>query len=281
MITDILVSLATVGLIGLAAGILLAAVSHFFYVPENELAKQLRACLPGINCGACGFKGCDDYAAALAVGKTQPNLCVPGAEATSEELASILGVEAEGPAGVIAFVRCNGHCGATEKKTDYDGILTCRAASQLFGGPDACPSGCIGYGDCANACPANAICVLDGIARVDMSACLGCGLCASVCPKQLITLVPKKVSTVAMCNNRQKGTDARKSCKNACIGCKKCEKSCHEGAISVSCNLAQIDYAKCTGCGSCLEGCPTKCLHSVVFPNLTHENISKTYEKVR
>ncbi|MEG2526921.1 MAG: 4Fe-4S binding protein [Oscillospiraceae bacterium] len=24
-----------------------------------------------------------------------------------------------------------------------------------------------------------------------------------------------------------------------------------------------VDYAKCVGCGACVEGCPTKCLHLV------------------
>ena len=71
-----------------------------------------------------------------------------------------------------------------------------------------------------------------------------------------------------MCSNKQKGADAMKACKNACIGCKKCEKTCPHGAIAVKDNLAVIDYDKCQNCGACVEACPTGCLKSVYFPNL-------------
>ena len=63
---DILIAFAVVVAIGLLMGILLALVSRFFGIEENPKRKQIRACLPGVNCGACGYKGCDDYAAALA-----------------------------------------------------------------------------------------------------------------------------------------------------------------------------------------------------------------------
>ena len=62
---DILVAFLVVFAIALVLGILLALVSHFFYVPEDPTKAQIRACLPGVNCGACGYTGCDEYAAAL------------------------------------------------------------------------------------------------------------------------------------------------------------------------------------------------------------------------
>lgn len=265
VIIDILIAFAIVVAIGLFMGILLALVSHFFGVEEDKKLKQIRACLPGVNCGACGYKGCDDYAAALAEGSAKPNLCVPGAEDTANELGAILGIEVEAPKDVVAFVHCNGNCEATSKKASYDGISSCRAASMLFGGPEACRFGCLGLGDCASACPANAICVKDGIAHIDSGRCLGCGLCATVCPKSIISMVPKQARATVMCNNKDKGADARKACKNACIGCKKCEKTCPNGAISVQNNLAAIHYEKCTGCGACVSACPTGCLKSVSF----------------
>ena len=274
---EILIPLLIVGAVGLISGILLAVAGKLFYVPENQLAKEVRACLPGVNCGACGFKGCDDYAAAIAEGNAKPNLCVPGAEATAAELAALLGVEVEAPSDFIAFVHCNGNCDATSKKADYTGIQTCKAASAVYGGPDACRYGCIGLGDCAAACPANAICILDGIAHIDTTACLGCGLCTTICPKHLISLIPQDTKTVVMCSNEEKGAAARKACTNACIGCKKCEKNCPEQAISVINNVAKIDYTKCSGCGLCVEGCPTKCLKTVFFPDLSEENMGKKY----
>ena len=268
---QILIAFAVVSAVGLVAGVLLALISHFFGVEEDEKVKEIRACLPGVNCGACGYKGCDDYAAALAEGKAKPNLCIPGAESTAEKIGEILGIEVEAPKDVVAFVHCNGNCEATTKKATYDGISTCRAASMVFGGPDACRFGCLGLGDCAAACPADAICLKDGIAHVDTSRCLGCGLCATTCPKHVISMVPQETAVAVFCSNEEKGADARKACKNACIGCKKCEKACPEQAITVVNNLAKIDYDKCTGCGTCVEQCPTGCLKRVFFPDLPEE----------
>lgn len=268
---EVLIALAVVGGVGLLAAILLALFSHFFGIAQDETEKALREQLPGINCGACGYKGCDDYAAAMAEGKAKPNLCVPGAEAVAKSLADILGVEAEGPKDNVAFVHCNGNCEATSKKMIYDGIQTCRAAASVYGGPNSCNYGCMGFGDCADVCPANAICVKDGIAHVDTSLCLGCGLCVNVCPKHIISLVPQETRCVVMCNSNDKGADARKLCKNACIGCKKCEKLCPAGAITVTDNLARIDYTKCTGCQSCVAGCPTGCLKGVFLTDLVTE----------
>ena len=74
MITSILTALLVLSAIGVVAGILLALASHFFKVEENETVKAVRECLPGANCGACGFAGCDAYAEAVADGKAEANL---------------------------------------------------------------------------------------------------------------------------------------------------------------------------------------------------------------
>jgi len=268
---NILIALLVVGAIGLLAGLLIAVMSRFFGVEEDQTVKAVRACLPGVNCGACGYKGCDDYAVAVAEGKAKPNLCVPGAESTAEELGALLGIEVEPPRDVVAFVHCNGNCEATETKTDYVGVTSCKAAAMLYGGPETCSYGCMGLGDCATACPANAICMKDGIAHVDTSRCLGCGLCESICPKKVISMVPQETVVVVMCNSKDKGADARKACKNACIGCMKCVKTCPHEAITVTNNLAKIDYAKCVGCGACAGSCPTGSLKQVFFPDLSEE----------
>ena len=265
---DIIIALGVVAGIALILGVLLALVSRFFATEDGKLVKQVRSCLPGVNCGACGYKGCDDYAAAVASGAAKPNLCIPGSDDAAEELSRLLGVEVESPADMVAFVHCNGNCGATTKKAEYAGISTCQAASMLYGGPDACRFGCIGLGDCAAACPAEAICIRDGVAHVNTRRCLGCGLCMTICPKHMITMLPQETEAAIMCNNTDKGADARKICKNSCIGCKKCEKACEHSAVTVVNNLAKIDYDKCTGCGACADACPTGCMKRVVFPDI-------------
>ena len=268
---NILIAFLVVATIGLLAGLLIAVMSRFFGVEEDQTVKAVRACLPGVNCGACGYKGCDDYAVAVAEGKAKPNLCVPGAESTAEELGALLGIEVEPPKDVVAFVHCNGNCEATATKTEYVGVTSCKAAAMLYGGPENCSYGCMGLGDCAAACPANAICMKDGIAHVDTSRCLGCGLCESICPKKVISMVPQETVVVVMCNSKDKGADARKACKNACIGCMKCIKTCPHEAITVTNNLAKIDYTKCVGCGACAASCPTGSLKQVFFPDLSEE----------
>lgn len=265
---DILIAFLVMLAIAVVVGLLLLVFSHLFAVKENPLKQEIRECLPGINCGACGYKGCDDYAAALAEGGVEANLCIPGANKVADEIGQILGIEVEPFKDVVAFVACNGHAGATHKKAEYDGVLSCYAASMMYGGPNACRFGCLGYGDCAAVCPSNAICMADGIARVDTSRCLGCGMCANTCPKHIISMVPQETKTVVMCSNMQKGVDAKKACQNACIGCKKCEKTCPHGAITVKNNLAVIDYERCTHCGTCVKECPTGCLKTVFFPDI-------------
>lgn len=265
MLIDILKAFLVVGVVGLFLGVLLAIFSHFFRVAEDERTKKIRGELPGINCGACGFKGCDDYAAAISQGKARSSLCIPGGDSTAAVIASILGIEAEDTKEMVAFVHCNGNCEATSKKAIYNGVQSCRAAVTAAGGPNTCRFGCMGFGDCADVCPANAICIRDGIAHVDPTLCIGCGLCAKTCPKKIISLVPQIAKTAVMCNSEDKGADAKKACSNACIACKKCEKSCPEGAISVQNNLARIDYDKCTACGICTNVCPTKCIKPVSF----------------
>ncbi len=262
---DILTALLAVVSVSLLLGILLALVIRFFAEEDDERLIRIRDALPGINCGACGYKGCDDYASVLTAGGTRPNLCIPGGRDTAEALEAILGVDAEAPRDVVAFVHCDGVCGATVKKAVYEGVDTCKAASMVYGGPDACSYSCLGFGDCAAACPANTICINEGVAIVDTRGCIGCGVCARTCPRKIISMIPREASTAVRCSSKDKGIDARKACKNACIACKKCEKICPHGAIKVIDNCAVIDYEKCTGCLECVSVCPTGCLKSVSF----------------
>ena len=265
---EILIAFLVVLGVALVAGILLLIFSKLFLVEKNPVEKKIRECLPGVNCGACGYKGCDDYAAALAQGGVKPTLCIPGDQKVANQICEILGVEEQTVEDVVAFVNCNGHCDAVKKVADYEGVQTCSAASMLYGGTNSCHFGCLGFGDCAKVCPSGAICLIDGIAHVLTERCIGCGLCKQTCPKQVISMVPQETRVVVMCSNKQKGADAMKACKNACIGCKKCEKTCSYGAIKVTDNLARIDYTICKNCGECTEVCPTGCLKKVFFPDL-------------
>lgn len=266
LLTAVGIAVGVLVVIGLLCAVILVVAAKFFAVKVDEREQNIRACLPGANCGACGFTGCDGYAHALATDpETKANLCVPGGESAAKQLGDVMGVEVEAVAKQVAFVHCNGNCENTHKKHDYEGIKTCAAAKMFFGGDGECTNGCLGYGDCAKVCAYGAISWDNGIAKVDPALCTGCGQCAKACPNFVIRLVPADAGTVVTCNNKDKGAVARKKCTNACIGCKKCELNCPTGAIAVKDNLAQIDYSKCVGCIACSELCPQHTIKRVDF----------------
>ncbi|MBQ8475376.1 MAG: RnfABCDGE type electron transport complex subunit B [Clostridia bacterium] len=262
MLEAVLYAVVSVTVIGLLCAVMLVVAAKFMSVPENETKKALRECLPGANCGACGYTGCDGYAEALCNGE-KTNLCIPGGDATSKAISDTLGVEFVDTIEQAAVVRCCGDCNVATIKAEYDGIKTCAGAMMIYGGEKLCTYGCLGFGDCANACPNDAICIENGIAHVDPRRCTGCGLCAKTCPNSVIEMRVLVKNTAISCSNKEKGAVARNKCKNACIACKKCEKTCPEGAITVADNLASIDYSKCTNCGACVEACPVGCIKKV------------------
>ena len=257
--------------IALFCAVLLTLAAVFFAVKEDETAIAIRECLPGANCGACGFSGCDGYAKALADKATSAtNLCVPGGDATAKEIAAILGVEAADVVEQVAYVACNGTCDVTDRKFEYQGHKTCLTANMVYSGDKVCNFACLGYGDCAVACPQDAITVENGVARVDPRKCIGCGICVRQCPNGIIHLIKDTTRVVVECSNHDKGAVTRKICSNGCIGCMKCQKTCPNGAIKVIDNLATIDYDLCTGCGECVAVCPVHCIHEGNFICGTH-----------
>ena len=261
---QILTAVIPVLIIGIICAAVLVIASKLMAVKEDERFPAIRECLPGANCGACGFAGCDGYAKALCEKPgTKTNLCVPGADGVAKQLSEILGVECEDVIEQVAVVHCAGDCEKTQDKADYRGIETCAGAKLMYGGKGNCTYGCIGFGDCASVCPQDAICIENGIAHVDTRKCIGCGLCTKKCPNHVISLVPDVERVVVTCSNKDKGVVTRKVCSNGCIGCKKCEKVCPLGAIKVENNLAIIDYEKCTDCpdyGVCAKNCTTGCI---------------------
>ena len=162
--------------LALAAGLILAVASVVMAVPRDEKAEALRAVLPGANCGACGYSGCDGYAKAMAHEGAKVGLCSPGGAAVAEATANLLGVE-----GTLEAKTALVHCGGCEefaaRKLRYSGLPSCAAAAQFYGGDLACSYGCLGYGDCRAVCEYGAITVENGLARIDKDKCAACGLC--------------------------------------------------------------------------------------------------------
>ena len=264
--STIVLAVGSVTILGLLCAVMLAVASKIMVVKVDERMARIREVLPGANCGACGFSGCDGYAGALVNEGVMTNLCTPGGDKTSKEISGVLGVEAADVLECVAAVYCSGDGASRLRKMDYAGISTCAAAKQLYGGQYACAYGCLGFGDCAAVCPEGAICMESGLPRVDTRKCVGCRLCAGACPKKVI-LMDYSVSTAAvLCKNTEKGAVVRKKCANGCIGCMKCVKECPTEAITMIENLARIDQSKCSGCGHCAEICVVKCIRMASGP---------------
>ncbi len=259
--TAIISAVAVLMLLGVAAALLLTVAAMYMSVPVDESFPAIRECLPGANCGGCGFAGCDGYAQALAKGEEKrTNLCTPGGDGVSRKLSELMGTPYEEVIEQVAFIHCMGDCNTAKIKYNYDGIESCAAANLMYNGRYACTYGCLGLGDCVRACPNNALRIVNGIAVVNPRLCSGCGICTGTCPNHLARLMPDTNKVVNTCSNTEKGAVARLQCSNACIGCKLCERNCPEGAIKVENNLAVIDYDKCSNCGKCASVCPINCL---------------------
>lgn len=254
----VIIATLVVAVLGVGIGYALVAADKRFHVETDAREAEVRSLLPGNNCGACGFAGCDAMAAAITRGETPVNSCPVCSSDAVKAIGRVMGVEAEAAARRAAFVRCSGSCEKSPQTFAYVGVRDCRTAV-LSGVPArACSSGCLGFGSCAAACPHDAIAVRDGVAVVMQDRCVGCGLCTAVCPKNLITLIPVGSTNAVRCSSHERGPAVKKVCSAGCIGCGLCVKQCGEDAITLQNNLASIDPSKCTGCGKCMEKCPAK-----------------------
>lgn len=255
---DILIATVIMGVMGLLFGVGLAYASKIFAVEEDELIVKVRSLLPQANCGACGYAGCDNLAAAIVEGEARVFDCPVGGDAVAEAIAELLGKNVELGDRRVARVMCRGNCEVTRDKFHYDGMQDCFAAAQIFGGYKSCYYGCLGFGNCQRACPFGAIDMVSGVAVINEDRCKACELCVSACPKVLIEMVPVTKHYAVFCKSKDKGGPTKKNCDVGCIGCTRCVKACAYGAITMNGPLAKIDPCLCTNCNECALVCPTK-----------------------
>lgn len=252
-------AILTLGSLGFVLGLALALAYLKLAVKVSPKLEKILEVLPGTNCGACGYAGCEGYAQNLATSEAPVNLCAPGGQQVAQNLAEILGVELKEVERKAAVLGCQGGKKEVDDHFLYHGMENCRAAYLVHGGPKSCVYGCLGLGTCVEVCPFAAIKLSNnGLPIIDENLCTGCGLCVDACPVGIIHLVPFPQKIYVGCSSHDKGKETRKVCPVGCIACKICEKSCPYDAIHVLDNLAEIDYTKCTSCGICVHKCPTK-----------------------
>jgi Na+-translocating ferredoxin:NAD+ oxidoreductase RNF subunit RnfB len=259
----IIIAVVTLTILGVALAAALYGVAQRFKVEEDPRIDEVAACLPGANCGGCGFAGCRALAEAIVKSDTMDNLyCPVGGSDVMQHIAAYLGRAVAAREPMIAVVRCAGACGSRPHTSVYNGAASCLIEAALYKGETDCAFGCLGYGDCTRACLFGALSVNadTGLPEIDEERCSACGACVKACPKNIIELRkkgPKNRRIFVSCINKDKGGIAQKACTASCIACLKCQKVCAFEAIVVENNVAYIDFAKCRLCRKCAGECPT------------------------
>ncbi len=243
LLLSAIISLSAIGLI--AAGVLFVA-SKKFKVFEDPKIDEVEGCLPGANCGGCGFAGCRNFAEAVVKAGALEDLNCPVAGPEGMAMVGkVIGVDVSACEPMIAVLRCNGSKTNAVPKLNYDGAKSCQVAHSLFSGESGCPSGCLGLGDCVTVCKFNALDMDSetGLPVVDEEKCVACGACVKICPRLIYELRPKGESNrrvYVACMNTQKGGAAKTNCKVACIGCRKCVAATESKSVNVKNFLSYI-----------------------------------------
>lgn len=162
-----LLAIGSLTAMGVTLGTILGAAAKFLAVEENPLEEELKAMLPGSQCGQCGFVGCGQAAAALAKGEAPVTLCPPGGKALIEALAKKLGVS----------VDLSGH---EEKVPQHAYVI-----EDL----------CIGCTRCIRECTSDSILGANKLMHtIIVETCHGCAKCVEVCPTDAIVMKPYEVT---------------------------------------------------------------------------------------
>ena len=276
----VLLASSTLLLLAVFMSVVLGWANRAFYVEVDPRVEQIDVVLPGANCAGCGYIGCTDYAEAVVHGGASVALCAPGGESCAEAVAEIMGVEVEETWPYRAVV----HCGATLPQrlgvNDYRGERTCTAAN-LVAGYQGCVYGCLGLGDCVEACTFDAMKMIWGLVQIDYEKCTGCGACVETCPRGIISRIPFKAERVLVvsCSNEDFGNDVRKVCTVGCIGCGACAKL--SDLFTMDANLPTLDYEGAAveegDFEKSLEKCPMESLLYVGKPSA--EDLAATIDE--
>jgi Na+-translocating ferredoxin:NAD+ oxidoreductase RNF subunit RnfB len=272
MSQTILFTIGSITILGFLAAAILYFIASKFKVYEDPKIDEVEEALPNTNCGGCGHPGCRAFAEACVKANDLSDLhCPVGGNETMQKVASILGMEVEERDPYVAVVRCSGSFEYREKVNVYDGSPNCTVAHSLYGGDTGCQYGCLGFGECVDACDFEAMYMDEktGLPVVIEDKCTACNACVKACPRDILELRPKGKRNrriYVSCINQDKGGAAKKACEVACTGCSKCEAECKYDAITIQNYLAYIDADKCKSCRKCAPVCKSNSILEINFP---------------
>jgi Na+-translocating ferredoxin:NAD+ oxidoreductase RNF subunit RnfB len=272
MSQTILFTIGSITILGFLAAAVLYFIASKFKVYEDPKIDEVEDALPSTNCGGCGHPGCRAFAEACVKADDLSDLhCPVGGNETMQKVADLLGMEVEERDPYVAVVRCSGSFEYRQKVNVYDGSPNCTVADSLYGGDTGCQYGCLGFGECVDACDFEAMYMDDktGLPVVIEDKCTACNACVTACPRDIMELRPKGKRNrriFVSCINQDKGGAAKKACEVACTGCSKCEAECKYDAITIENYLAYIDGDKCKNCRKCAPVCKSNSIHEINFP---------------
>ncbi|WP_320007938.1 FAD-dependent oxidoreductase [Maridesulfovibrio sp.] len=198
--------------LGFTAATILAVASRILHVKEDPRIAQVEEVLPGVNCGGCGYAGCNGAANAVVEGKSGANVCVIGGTETAKAVGAVMGLEVMDMELELAFRDCTGGERA-EELFNYEGAGDCRAQALLYDGAKTCPEGCLGLGTCVAVCPFDAIHMgEEGLPIVDPLACRACRKCVEACPRGVLSIV----SMTSRLLHLEEVTDCLAPCQQRC-----------------------------------------------------------------
>jgi electron transport complex protein RnfB len=259
------VSIIFMGGLGLLFSSILAIADKKLAVTIDPRIEQISSLLPGINCGACGFASCWDYAENLVCNNLPSNLCKVADESVTSEISQIVGKSNyNSQIKLRPVVLCSGTKGMVKKKSvRYLGSTSCVVQNLISGGSIECIYGCLGGGDCVNVCPFNAVFMNEnGLPEIIQDHCTGCGLCAKVCPRNLIEMHPITDTLFVFCKNPDDPRSVKKVCDAGCIGCGICARKSN-GSIVMNGFLPKIDYSQIDSTFMSLDKCPTNVIREI------------------